>query len=259
MMRASFLQRSPFLLLAVALIALAALAVFLVHDARPAAAQSDEAYLCPGGADSSLNPTDLRAFGGAGVLTLGWINPETNRGMQYAVRWRKDGTAAWLNPSGAVGEVFHQQPRYTHDITGLEDGAAYDAQVRVILTTRPDGQTGPRACSEWVSVTGTTQAAVTPIWSATLTPQQVSETALGCDNVDANTANRCSTAGVLSPAQFSYGGNTHTVTVVWLADGGRLQVHFDSLPSGLSGLSLNVDGSSLLRLFRWCNGSPNLE
>lgn len=60
---------------------------------------------CDGGPDSSLNPTDLRAFGGNGALTLAWMNPDTDRGFKYAVRWRKDGTAPWLNPHGVVGEV----------------------------------------------------------------------------------------------------------------------------------------------------------
>ena len=154
---------SPFLLLAAMLMAAS---VLLVHDAQPASAQTDEAYLCPGSADSSLNPTDLRAFGGAGVLTLAWINPETDRGFGYAVRWRKSGTTAWLNPSGAVGEVSNQQPRYTHDITGLEHGTSYEAQVRIVLqrvsSAVNDGHAQPGGCSEWVSVTGTTRAAGTP-------------------------------------------------------------------------------------------------
>ncbi len=116
---------------------------------------------CSGAADSSLNPTDLRVFPGKRVLTLAWLNPDVDRGIRYAVRWRKSGTTAWLNPNGAVGEVFHQQPRYTHDITGLEDGAGYEAQVRIVLATTSrehnSGRYQPGGCSEWVSVTRATR------------------------------------------------------------------------------------------------------
>ncbi len=121
----------------------------------------DEAYLCPGSPDSSLNPTDLGAFEGKRVLTLHWLNPETDRGFGYAVRWRKNGTTAWLNPHGAVGEVSNQQPRYTHDITGLEDSTSYDAQVRIVLqrvsSAVNQGRAQPGGCSEWVSVTRSTR------------------------------------------------------------------------------------------------------
>ena len=160
MMRASVFRLTPLFLLAVALMAAS---VFLVHNAQPAAADAYEAYLCPGDADSSLNPTDLRAFGGKRVMTLAWLNPDTDRGFGYAVRWRKSGTAAWLNPSGAVGEESYQQPRYTHDITGLEDGAGYETQVRIVLqrvvSSVNDGHALPGGCSEWVSVTRSTRGA----------------------------------------------------------------------------------------------------
>ena len=163
MMRASVFRLTPLFLLAVGLMAAS---VLLVHDARPAAADAYEAYLCPGDADSSLNPTDPRAFAGTRVLTLAWLNPDTDRGFGYAVRWRKSGTTAWLNPSGAVGEESYQQPRYTHDITGLEDGASYEAQVRIVLqrvvSSVNDGHALPGGCSEWVSVTRSTLAGSEP-------------------------------------------------------------------------------------------------
>ncbi len=110
-------------------------------DAIKISLEQREAPSCdgsPGGADTSLNPTDLRAFGGDGVLTLAWINPDTDRGIGYLVRWRKQGTTTWLNSHGAVGEWSSERPKYTHDITGL-DGAAYEAQVRIVLVTTYSG------------------------------------------------------------------------------------------------------------------------
>ena len=115
----------------------------------------------PGGADSALNPTDLRIFGGKRVLTLAWLNPDVDQGIAYMVRWRKTGTTAWLNPHGPTGEWHNSSPRYTHDITGLEDGTGYEAQVRIVLVTTSSahnaGQAQPGRCSEWVSGTRATR------------------------------------------------------------------------------------------------------
>ena len=37
---------------------------------------------CDGNVDSSLNPTDLRAFDGNGVLTLAWLKPGHGQGLR---------------------------------------------------------------------------------------------------------------------------------------------------------------------------------
>ena len=195
----------------------------------------DEAQVCPGDADSSLNPTDLRAFEGKRVLTLAWHNPNTDRDFGYAVRWRKGGTAAWLNPNGAVGEVVYQRPRYTHDITGLVDGATYDVQVRIVLVKTVSTVNG---CSEWVSVTGTTQAATTPttsFWSATLTVQDTGGS-LGCDDSLLGTLDSasCRPTAALTDNTFTYGGVDYVLNRLLVTASGALDLELSkAIPQSL--------------------------
>ena len=167
---------------------------------------------CAAGAgDAALNPTDLRAFPGLGVLTLGWINPDTNKHINYLVRWREQGTTAWINANGAFGDLVRLwAPRFTHHITGLERGADYEAQVRLMF--RPFVQ-GCDSSSEWVSATGTTLADPNSvIWSSTLTAKQLTG-GLGCH--DARTGKMCSDSSVLSPTnEFTHGGNAYSFGLI---------------------------------------------
>ena len=121
-----------------------------------------------GAGQATVNPTGLRAVAGSGVLTLAWNNPQTRISPQipyrfnHRVRWREQGASAWLNPQGGLGERIHVQANnYSYDITGLKDGTAYEAQVRVVRIPTPNAQghvVGGTHASEWVPVTGTTLA-----------------------------------------------------------------------------------------------------
>ena len=167
---------------------------------------------CAGRPDASLNPTDLRAFPGGRLLTLGWVNPRTDGVVEHVVRWRKSGTTPWLNLHGALGDWFKTPTNYTHDITGLDGGAAYEAQVRIVH------QGG---CSQWVSVAGTPQVPSNSIfWGPSLlTVQDLGADGLGCDNFSSTASDRCSDTSTLSFNHFSYGYARYEIERLALKDG----------------------------------------
>ena len=210
-----------------------------------------EADLCPGGIDSTLNPTDLRAFGGHRMLTLAWVEPKTdvNTGISYLVRLKESGTSAYLNDERARGDLFYTPHRATHDIAGLQHGTDYDVEVRLrtVSAIGPDstsGHTQPNKCSDWVSITGTTSpsgtlyAATNPLWSATLTVKNYTGGAyLGCDNI--SSGNECSSTSVLTDDDFTHAGVDYTVDDITF-DGSGLTISFDNpVPTATA---LYVDG-----------------
>ena len=97
-----------------------------------------------------------------------------------------------------------------------------------------------------IRVNGAAKQTTTPstgIWSATLTPGQLSN-ALGCDNGATAAALKCSTAATLDEDEFSHGGTDYTVYGISLASGGLTFGLDTNNPSGLSGLKLCVGTAS---------------
>ncbi|MCY4557634.1 MAG: fibronectin type III domain-containing protein, partial [Chloroflexi bacterium] len=91
--------------------------------------------------------THLAAAPGHQQLTVTWRNPSHVR--SNAVRWRAQGTTAWLNPNGAAGSIS-ASPVRSFTITTLTNGTTYEVQVRAVEVI-----SGVRSASRWVSTTGT--------------------------------------------------------------------------------------------------------
>ena len=106
-------------------------------------------------------------------------------------------------------------------------GALPGARRRCEAGKRTHGP-GPRACLALLAATALLALAApaqaqTEIWSATLTPQDTGNGALGCDSTESNTAAQCSNTAVLSDNDFTLGSTDHTIGIIELA-GESLQI-----------------------------------
>ena len=93
--------------------------------------------------------------------------------------------------------------------------------------------------------TGPAGAARIEVWTATLTPTDVSGD-LGCHNASGNSAVACSTATVLSDDDFTYDSTDYAVIALFLTSSGHLTLDLDTdITTATKGLTLVVSGTSL--------------
>ena len=243
------LCRSPLLLLAAALIALA---VFLVHDARPASAQ--EAPSSPPGAapegfyvwQGTLTVGDGGAWkgysSGGPVGTL----PDatfTFDGAEYEIERLS------LTDDGATLQLVFDKaiPERLKSSLTLSAGPYHyrlaGATLADIGGTADDSATWADTRRSWsvgdeVGVT----ISSTYLWSATLTVGEILDGAtLGCD--DDETGSECSSN--LTDNTFAYGGVDYQVETLTISGdfGGNLALIANkTLPDSLDNLVLHVDG-----------------
>ena len=146
-------------------------------------------------------------------------------------------------------------------------GRPYEAQVRIVLvrvsSTNDAGRALPGGCSGWVSVTGTTQAAVTPIWSATLTGSDLVGR-VGCDDGLAGTLDSavCAPSGGLSDDTFTYGGVNYEINGLFTKSiSGNLEFHLNkAIPQSLvDDVALLADGVVVFLNSGSLTGNQGLE
>ena len=242
MMRASVFRRSPLLLLATALVALA---VFMVGDARPASADHEHT--------TTIWHATLTTPGtGAGCEKTG---QSLCRNRLTDQRFIYDGTSytvevLWNNVS---------DDQFTIGINPLPSNSLRDTWTLYVdgrvfnlgdFTPDPNDNNylkfspSPRI-PVWGTAGGkvifTLQAPRPPAWSATLSPSDLSNfsgTGFGCQD------------GFLGCSQvltgsntFTYNGTSHTIDTIKV-DGGVLTFATDLGQSGLQHLTLNVDGTA---------------
>ena len=109
--------------------------------------------------------------------------------------------------------------------------------------------TGPRACLALLAATALLALAApaqaqTEVWSATLTPQDTGNGALGCDSTESNTAAQCSNTAVLSDNDFTLGSTDHTIGIIELA-GESLQITSTGVFTDADTLALVLGTTSL--------------
>ena len=127
-------------------------------------------------------------------------------------------------------------------------GALPGARRRCEAGTRTHGP-GPLACLALLAATALLALAApaqaqTEIWSATLTPQDTGNGALGCDSTESNTAAQCSNTAVLSDNDFTLGSTDHTIGIIELA-GESLQITSTGVFTDADTLALVLGTTSL--------------
>ena len=209
-------------------------------------------------------PQNVVLTPGDGKLTLSWEAPSAWGDFPatgYQIDWRTGGamsTATWI---GAGAARIPNQPttatRYeftgTYGGTTVTNGTEYGLRIRAFSTSPTDpSDTLP---SNWVTVYGTPAATTTPaeaqtiVWSATLTPQDLSGGSFGCRTTGSSA---CSVTSVLSEDEFTHGSEAYMIRSITLATSGglagTLYINFNkALPSSFRNMTLHV-GSSRLRL-----------
>ena len=127
-------------------------------------------------------------------------------------------------------------------------GALPRARRRCEAGKRTHGP-GPRACLALLAATALLALAApaqaqTEIWSATLTPQDTGNGALGCNSTESNTAAQCSNTAVLSDNDFTLGSTDHTIGIIELAVG-TLQITSTGVFTDADTLALVLGTTSL--------------
>ena len=244
MMRASSLHRSPLLLLAAALLALA---VFAVQDSRPVSADhGDTTFLWSG----TLTVKQMtRGFGCANgvsgaqcssssVLTDDSVDGSsvagihTNSGtlvFQFEGAWRTDWTLHVGSSQFPLSEATLSTETFTDDTaTWTSTGLSWSAGDTVELRLRQ----GPPPTGVRVS-----------IWDGTLTIP-TGAPILGCANQ--TSGYQCSSTSRLTDDDFTYGGTDYNIETLAINTDGNLTLGLDSAPSsGLrSSATLYVDGKA---------------
>ena len=120
---------------------------------------------------AALNPTGLNVFSGDEVLTAAWVKPTTDKiVVDSFIRWKKDGTNHWSNAGGPRGNRVVDGKVPTYDITGLDNDAVYNVEVK---TRAYDLSPHNDECiqSQWVGLNGTPRAptSATPPTAVTVT------------------------------------------------------------------------------------------
>ena len=124
-------------------------------------------------------------------------------------------------------------------------GALPGARRRCEAGKRTHGP-GQRAClaaAALLALAAPAQAQ-TEVWSATLTPQDTGNGALGCDSTESNTAAQCSNTAVLSDNDFTLGSTDHTIGIIELA-GESLQITSTGVFTDADTLALVLGTTSL--------------
>ena len=131
------------------------------------------------------DPKGLRVTPGDGQLTVHWDASDSPTAPNlYQARWRKSGETKWLNPATHAGDemlflegtplgtVADGGPRTfasqgSRTVTGLDNGTAYEVQVRAIRGDAAQFKVIDWLASDWHSLTATpaaprTALAITP-------------------------------------------------------------------------------------------------
>ena len=190
-------------------------------------------------------PTGLKATAGKARVTLIWKTPRDASITSYQVQ-QKAGSAAW----GAWSTITGSGATTTsYTVTGLMNGTAYRFRIRAVnsVGNSPASDATP-------AVTPRASTNLTPpgnaLWSAILTVDKVDEF-LGCDNGESRFDN-CSNSSVLDDDDFTYGGTTYNVHLVWWdSEDDGLQFGLAGLTgagtkTALGALALTVGGTRLL-------------
>ena len=127
------------------------------------------------------------------------------------------------------------------DPDGLAAGVG--ALPRARRTAQASGLLALLAATALLALAAPAQAQ-TEIWSATLTPQDLGNRALGCDSTEDNTAFKCSNTAVLSDNDFTLGSTAHTIGFIELTDE-SLQIIFTGVFTDADTLVLVLGTTSL--------------
>ena len=170
------------------------------------------------------------------------------------------GPVAWRIPAASAAGIVRSGPGAGRDVREWETdilcasepdglaagaGALPGARRRCEAGKRTHGP-GQRACWPrprcwpWPPPA----QAQTEVWSATLTPQDTGNGALGCDSTESNTAAQCSNTAVLSDNDFTLGSTDHTIGIIELA-GESLQITSTGVFTDADTLALVLGTTSL--------------
>ena len=128
-------------------------------------------------------------------------------------------------------------------------GALPRARRRCEAGKRTHGP-GPRACLALLAAAALLALAApaqaqTEIWSATLTPGDLSGGLLGCNN--GISTGECSSTSFLSEDSFTYDSTDYTITVLFLRPDGRFQFQVDAdITTATAALTLVVGSTALV-------------
>ena len=173
------------------------------------------------------------------------------------------GQVAWRAPGASAAGSVRSGPGAGRDVREWETdilcasepdglaagaGALPRARRRCEAGKRTHGP-GQRACLALLAATALLALAApaqaqTEIWSATLTPQDTGNGALGCDSTESNTAAQCSNTAVLSDNDFTLGSTDHTIGIIELA-GESLQITSTGVFTDADTLALVLGTTSL--------------
>ena len=128
-------------------------------------------------------------------------------------------------------------------------GALPRARRRCEAGKRTHGP-GPRACLALLAATALLALAApaqaqTEVWSATLTPGDLSSGLLGCTN--GVSTGRCSSTSLLSEDSFNYDSTDYNITALFLRPDGRFQFQVDAdITTATAALTLVVGSTALV-------------
>ena len=128
-------------------------------------------------------------------------------------------------------------------------GALPRARRRCEAGKRTHGP-GPRACLALLAATALLALAApaqaqTEVWSATLTPGDLSSGLLGCTN--GLSTGRCSSTSLLSEDSFNYDSTDYNITALFLRPDGRFQFQVDAdITTATAALTLVVGSTALV-------------
>ncbi len=151
------------------------------------------------------------------------------------------------SPSAGFGDRPSTTTSDNEDSGAATGWSIADTSLVASNTLNPVGATwGTRTTSLLIRVNGSAvQTSSTPVWSATLTPQTLSATAIGCSNARSGSSQKCSTAATLSDdGPFTIGGTSYSIEQIW-----------KSSASSSSNLTLSAAGNSDLAALKFCVGS----
>ena len=144
------------------------------------------------------DPKGLRVTPGDGQLTVHWDASDSATAPNfYQARWRKSGETAWLNPATHAGDKMSHSltaplgtaadggPRTfasqgSRTVSGLDNGTAYEVQVRTIRLVLEPQDVIDWLASDWQSLTATPAA---PRTALAITPTRPSRPYGGTDDL----------------------------------------------------------------------------
>ena len=184
-------------------------------------------------------PTGLTATAsGTTAIDLSWSAPGSTGGSAitgYKIEVSADGVSSW---SDLVANTSNTTTTYAH--TGLASGDTRHYRVSAINT---NGTGVPSNVDS--ATTGT--SAQTEVWSATLTPVNVFQGAIGC--LDGfSPAESCSNTAILSDADFTHDSTDYTVDALYVQTSGLFTFSVDTTITTETNALTLVVGSTVLVL-----------